>query len=97
LLPMLCDTTISTAERAAGFHLSLATAIANSAAQIGGAFPVERVGLTGGVFQNARLAAATIAALEVLGFRTEMPTSIPCNDAGLSFGQVVEQLAREAQ
>ncbi|MGI9343994.1 MAG: carbamoyltransferase HypF [Gammaproteobacteria bacterium] len=95
LLPMLCDATISAAERAAGFHLSLAAAIANSATTIRRELPVERVGLTGGVFQNAYLAAATIAALEARGFRTEMPTSTPCNDAGLSFGQIVEHLARE--
>ena len=93
LLPMLCDTSIPAGERAAGFHLSLADAIANIAAALAGERRIDRVGLTGGVFQNDRLATMTLRALEEKGFTAVIPAQIPCNDAGLSYGQVIEYLA----
>ena len=93
LLPMLCETSMSIAERAAGFHLSLADAIANIAVKIAAERPIEHIGLTGGVFQNDRLATAALRALEARGFKAVMPVKIPCNDAGLSYGQVIEHLA----
>jgi hydrogenase maturation protein HypF len=94
LLPMLCDSSKSVGERAAGLHLSLADAIANIALTLAEERRVERIGLTGGVFQNDRLATAAKRALEARGFKVHMPEQIPCNDAGLSYGQVIEYLAR---
>lgn len=94
LLPMLLDKQLTTAERASGFHLSLAAAIAQLAVTLRGSHRIDRVGLTGGVFQNARLAAATVAALVAQDFDAVLPAALPCNDAGLSFGQVIEHLAR---
>ncbi len=94
LLPMLLDKQLTTAERASGFHVSLAAAIAQLAVKLRGSHRIDRVGLTGGVFQNARLAAATVAALVAQDFDAVLPAALPCNDAGLSFGQVIEHLAR---
>jgi hydrogenase maturation protein HypF len=94
LLPMLCDSSKSVGERAAGLHLSLADAIANIALTLAEERRVERIGLTGGVFQNDRLATAAKRALEARGFKVHLPEQIPCNDAGLSYGQVIEYLAR---
>jgi hydrogenase maturation protein HypF len=94
LLPMLLDQQLTTAERASGFHLSLAQAIARLGVTLRGSHSIDRVGLTGGVFQNARLAAATVAALAAQDLDAVLPTALPCNDAGLSFGQVIEYLAR---
>jgi hypothetical protein len=52
---------------------------------------VERIGLAGGVFQNRLLAEKAVARLEGRGFRVFLPSGIPTNDAGLSFGQIIEQ------
>jgi hydrogenase maturation protein HypF len=46
--------------------------------------------LTGGVFQNRVLCEQIIAAAEPAGFAVFIPERLPCNDAGLSFGQIVE-------
>jgi len=51
---------------------------------------IRSVGLTGGVFQNRVLAEASFARLEAAGFAVHLPRRIPVNDAGLSFGQVIE-------
>lgn len=92
LLPMLADTARPVAERAARFHLSLAQALVDQAQQLRVQTGLSVVGLTGGVFQNRLLAEAAIARLEAAGFAVYLPQRIPVNDAGLSFGQVVEFL-----
>ena len=94
LLPMLTDASVPPAQRAAGLHLSLADAIARIADWMREVREIECVGLTGGVFQNDRLASAARSALAARGFVTAMPERLPCNDAGLSYGQVVEFGAR---
>lgn len=88
LLPMLMDRQLAAARRAAIFHESLATAIATIAAQYG----VEAIGLTGGVFQNRKLAERAIARLTAQGQRVHLPREIPANDGGLAFGQLIECL-----
>ncbi len=92
LLPMLADDARPVAERAATFHLSLAQALVDQASQLRKESGLARVGLTGGVFQNRRLAEAAIAGLEAAGFEVCLPQRLPVNDAGLSFGQVIELL-----
>jgi hydrogenase maturation protein HypF len=92
LLPMLADITRPVAERAARFHHSLAQALVEQAQQVRAQTGIDCVGLTGGVFQNRLLAEAAIARLEAAGFRVHLPRRLPVNDAGLSFGQVIEFL-----
>ncbi|MBD3812384.1 MAG: carbamoyltransferase HypF [Betaproteobacteria bacterium] len=92
LLPMLGDTTRPPAERAARFHLSLAQALVEQAQQLHTQTGIRSVGLTGGVFQNRVLAEAAIRLLERAGFSAHLPQCVPVNDAGLSFGQVIELL-----
>jgi hydrogenase maturation protein HypF len=96
---MLADTTRPVAERAACFHLSLAQALAEQAQQLRAQTGIQTVGLTGGVFQNRLLAEAAIEQLEAAGFAVHLPRRIPVNDAGLSFGQVIEYsgLVKETQ
>lgn len=53
------------------------------------------VGLGGGVFQNRRLAELALRGLQAAGLRAFLPRKIPCNDAGLSFGQIIEAAARQ--
>jgi hydrogenase maturation protein HypF len=51
---------------------------------------VIRVGLTGGVFQNRVLADEAAELLTAAGFEVHLPRALPCNDAALCFGQIVE-------
>lgn len=78
------------AQRAAEFHASLARAIRRQAERLAETQQFTRVGLTGGVFQNALLSELACAELAAAGFRVELPERLPCNDAGISFGQAVE-------
>jgi hydrogenase maturation factor HypF (carbamoyltransferase family) len=57
---------------------------------------VAVAGLTGGVFQNRRLLELAAEGLVRRGFRVLLPERIPCNDGGLSYGQVAEHLGRMA-
>ncbi len=47
------------------------------------------------MFQNRRLTEAAVAALTDDGFTVLLHERLPCNDAAISVGQVVEALARE--
>ena len=92
LLPLLTDITRPPATRAASFHLSLAQALIEQARQLRAQTGAESVGLAGGVFQNRLLAEAAIDRLQAAGFAAHLPQRVPVNDAGLSFGQVIEFL-----
>jgi hydrogenase maturation protein HypF len=47
----------------------------------------ETAVLSGGVFQNRRLAEAVAAGLGRRGLRVLMPERLPANDGGISYGQ----------
>lgn len=94
LVPLLLNTAWSPARRAAAFHASLAGALVTQVIAAGMAHGDFAVGLAGGVFQNRRLSELVLTALQSAGFRAYLPISVPCNDAGLSFGQVIEAAAR---
>jgi hydrogenase maturation protein HypF len=72
-------------EIAARFHLTLVKWICRVADRL----QVVSVVLSGGVFQNAFLLDHAIAALTAHGHDVYVPRSIPANDGGLSFGQLV--------
>jgi hydrogenase maturation protein HypF len=71
-------------EIAAAFHETIAAAAAAACAEA--AAPLTVV-LSGGTFQNVRLARSTQARLEAHGFRVLRHRLVPANDGGLSFGQ----------
>ena len=73
------------AERAALLHDSLALSILAFAQHAG----VETVVLTGGCFQNARLAGTAAGKLEAAGFRALLHRAVPPNDGGLAAGQLL--------
>jgi hydrogenase maturation protein HypF len=52
--------------------------------------------LSGGVFQNRLLLAATAERLEARGLRVLVPERVPANDGGISFGQAAIAAARDA-
>ena len=95
LLPMLLDTSRSLSERAACFHASLANTLLLQARRARELHAIERIGLSGGVFQNRVLSEQAMALLEHDGFEVTLPDTIPVNDAGLSFGQVIEFAAMQ--
>ena len=86
----------SVAERAGAAHAALADAIGRVAEAERSRSGATVVGLTGGVFQNRLLLESAAARLERSGFRVLLPGRIPCNDGGLSYGQVAEHLGRTA-
>ena len=67
------------------FHQTVIQLIVNGAERIGN----ERVLLTGGCFQNAVLLSGAIHKLREGGFMPYWHKYIPCNDEGLSVGQVM--------
>jgi len=96
LVPLLRDTALSPARRAAAFHASLARTLVAQAVVLRAAHGPFAVGLGGGVFQNRRLSEMALSALADAGFRAYLPVAVPCNDAGLSFGQLIEAAALPA-
>ena len=51
---------------------------------------VNAIGLAGGVFQNRVLTQMSIALLNDNGFKVTLPLSVPVNDGGISFGQIID-------
>ena len=90
LLDMLLDTARPLAERAASFHASMAETLLQQARQARTAHGISNIGLAGGVFQNRVLTEQAITRLENDGFSVMLSDKIPVNDAGISFGQVIE-------
>lgn len=80
--------------RAGAAHAALADAIERVARHERGRSGAAVVGLTGGVFQNRLLSELAVRRLDAAGFRVLLPVRVPCNDGGLSYGQVAEFLGR---
>jgi hydrogenase maturation protein HypF len=95
LLPVLLDESLPAALRAGSFHASLAHALLAQAVQARHSHGIERIGLSGGVFQNRILTETACDLLEAAGFVVTLPAHIPVNDAGISYGQVIEFGSRE--
>ncbi len=90
LLQILLDDSRSVASRASCFHSTLSHTLLQQAKRIRDEHHVNRVALSGGVFQNRVLTDLSVELLESAGFSVHMPATIPVNDAGLSYGQVIE-------
>lgn len=94
LLELLLDAGCSARERASVFHASLAHNVLAQARQLRSEHGLNRVGLTGGVFQNRLLVDTAAELLQREGFTLLLSKQVPCNDGGLCFGQVIEAAAR---
>lgn len=90
LVSMLQNKHLTIKARSSCFHASLALALVKQANQIRAVQGVFAVGLTGGVFQNRLLTEYVKALLQEEGFIVYLPERIPGNDAGISFGQIIE-------
>jgi hydrogenase maturation protein HypF len=87
-------TTADRADRAGAVHASLADGIVQVSERLRDQSGSSIVGLTGGVFQNRRLTEAAHAGLSARGFDVLLPLQLPCNDGGLSYGQVADFIGR---
>lgn len=90
LIERLLTPSVSLARSAYAFHEELAAGIVALAMALRPR-GFERVGLTGGVFQNALLVELAERGLAAEGLRVCLNERIPCNDGGLSFGQIIER------
>jgi hydrogenase maturation protein HypF len=73
---------------AARFHAAVASLVGEVADRVRSQTGIRVVALTGGVFQNALLVERTAALLDSGGYRVLLHRRVPCNDGGISFGQV---------
>jgi len=90
LVQRLLDSAYTQTAQASMIHISMANLIAKQAKCIRKQENVNKVALSGGVFQNRVLTEIAVAMLEQAGFIVTIPAKIPVNDAGISFGQVIE-------
>lgn len=95
LLDCLQDAGLSTSSRAAIFHATLAELLLAQASAVREEHGVCRLGLTGGVFQNRVLCERILCCAQRKDFSVSIPERLPCNDAGLSFGQIIEASAHD--
>lgn len=85
---------VSAQSVSAKFHLGVAQLIARVAGRIKDERHLDRVVLSGGVFQNMFLLGHAYRILKSQGFRVFTHSRVPPNDAGISFGQAVIADAR---
>jgi hydrogenase maturation protein HypF len=81
---------------AARFHATLVDVIVRVCAGLRQRTGIPAVALSGGVFQNAWLLAATIDALQRRGFEVYTHRNVPPNDGGLALGQAAVAARRLA-
>jgi hydrogenase maturation protein HypF len=74
---------------AARFHATLAAIWARAAESARRASGINRVGLSGGVFQNVHLLRGLASRLRRLDFEVLTHSRVPPNDGGLALGQVM--------
>ena len=76
-----------TAEISACFHNTLSAAIADVCYRIRKSDGLDRVCLSGGVFQNHFLLRLAVVELRRIGFEVFLHAVVPANDGGISLGQ----------
>ena len=78
---------VPVARISARFHNGLAWVITEVLQQLRADSGVDRVALSGGVWQNMTLLRSSLASLEAKGFRVLTHRLVPPNDGGLALGQ----------
>ncbi|NNJ90402.1 MAG: carbamoyltransferase HypF [Gammaproteobacteria bacterium] len=90
MLPYLMDQSKSVEERAAIFHNSMAQTVIDQALHYSNEYAFDGIGLSGGVFQNKKLVETIIRLAQPHKLNIYLPATIPVNDGGLSYGQIIE-------
>ncbi|QKQ27281.1 carbamoyltransferase HypF [Candidatus Reidiella endopervernicosa] len=88
----LLDESRSSAIRAADFHATMAQSLSDQTQAITEKYDFDSVGITGGVFQNHLLTEAVVRILASQQRPAIIHETIPSNDAGISFGQIIEAI-----
>ncbi|MGD8475350.1 MAG: carbamoyltransferase HypF, partial [Anaerolineae bacterium] len=70
------------------FHLTMSELIASVCQQLAKESGPRTVALSGGCFQNRLLLSMCVPRLEQAGFTVLLHRRVPCNDGGISLGQV---------
>jgi hydrogenase maturation protein HypF len=78
----------------ARFHNGLAQMILSASEQLRSETGINRVALSGGVWQNITLLRRTLSLLENASFQVYIHREVPANDGGLSLGQAAVAAAR---
>jgi hydrogenase maturation protein HypF len=79
---------------AARFHRGLAAGLVAAAVDAARTGDRDTVALSGGVFQNQLLLESVRTGCEQAGLRVLVHSRLPCNDAGISLGQVAVAASR---
>jgi hydrogenase maturation protein HypF len=82
---------------AAIFHESLARGIAKACVRLSGDHGVNRIALSGGVFQNALLLSRVSLLLRERGLFVYTNQQVPANDGGISLGQALVAASQESR
>jgi hydrogenase maturation protein HypF len=80
---------VSQSRIAMKFHRTMAEMVVQMCQRLAKRNGINRVALSGGVFQNRLLLRLTVAALEDAGFEVLTHSIVPTNDGGVSLGQAV--------
>ncbi len=86
----IMDSSIEREKRSTIFHSSIAMSLVKQAEHMRDTHGEFSVGLSGGVFQNKLLTEFIITQLHNRHFKVFTTNQIPCNDAGISYGQIIE-------
>jgi hydrogenase maturation protein HypF len=70
------------------FHLTVAWMIKRACLILRKATRINKVVLSGGVFQNKILLSLSLDLLSKEGFQVFLPQELPCSDAGIALGQI---------
>ncbi|NIM10889.1 MAG: carbamoyltransferase HypF [Candidatus Aminicenantes bacterium] len=98
LLPLFHDIindNRSVPEKAFIFHKTLAQGIVSMAEEARNELNINKVGLTGGVFQNTLLLRLTMDRLKEKGFQVLIHSEVPSNDGGISLGQAYLAIGKQ--
>jgi hydrogenase maturation protein HypF len=80
---------VSQSRIAMRFHRTMAEMVVQMCQRLAKSSGINKVALSGGVFQNRLLLRLTVAALEKDGFEVLTHSRVPTNDGGVSLGQAV--------
>ncbi|HUW56333.1 MAG TPA: carbamoyltransferase HypF, partial [Planctomycetota bacterium] len=78
----------------AKFHNTIVAVVADVVSRVREKTGLERVCLSGGVFQNRYLCDQVVPELEALGFEVYEQSAVPANDGGIALGQAAVARAR---